>query len=90
MGLVITSEFYPSGQDGFIHRYAYTAGGDVEYHGWAKPGIADTARGWCIVKYTYTDGNCTAIDFPQDEDGIQTNGNVFIWGDRAEYNYGAL
>lgn len=89
MGLVKLGEFYDVASDDFIHRYAYTDG-VITYHGWAKPGTADTARGWCIVKYTYDTGNLVGIDHPQNAAGVQTNGPIFIWGDRAEYNYGAL
>ena len=90
MGLAITSEFFPSGVDGFIHRYAYDASNRIEYHGWAKPGTADTATGWCIVKYTYDESNNPlTVNHPKNAASVQTNENVFIWDSHESYTYSA-
>lgn len=90
MGLVKLGEFYDVASDNFIHRYAYTAG-VVIYHGWAKPGTADSAIGWCIVKYTYDGSDLIGIDHPKNDAStpVQTNEPIFIWDSRASYTYSA-
>lgn len=89
MALVRVGEFFMMEDVNFIHRYEYDSG-NLIYHGWASPGTADSAVGWCIVKYTYdVSDQVTHANHPQNASSVQTNEPVFIWSSRAGYTYTA-
>ena len=63
-------------------QYAYDAGGNVIYEGWAAPGIATAAPLWAIKRYTYSGSNVVAEQW--------AGGNAceaYIWDDRSSLNY---
>lgn len=69
-----------SGSSSQAERFAYTAGGLVEYHGWAPAGSLEGQAIWAICKFTYTGSNLVTIIWA---DGNTNNDNVWT-------NYGTL
>jgi len=61
---------------------AYDAQGRTEYIGYAQPGTAQAAAGWCIKKLSYDVNGVTDIQFANGEAKF-----INIWDDRAGLSY---
>jgi hypothetical protein len=67
----------------YTRKYAYTAGGLLEYAGLAEPGTSSASVGWKIIKYTYNGSdNLTDAQFASGEAEFS-----HIWDNRASYSY---
>ena len=74
---------YPFSSADMQMRVTYTAGGDPEYIGQARPGALTSAAEWQIKKCAYDgDGNLTSVLFAG---GV--NDYIKIWDSRAGYTY---
>lgn len=62
--------------------FDFVGGSNLIYEGWAGPGVATSAAGWCIRKYTYDGSNMTAV---QHAGGTTTM--TAIWDNRASLTY---
>jgi len=71
--------------DRYTSLIAYTAGGLVEYIGYALPGTAITALKWQIRKLTYSGNNVISIQFADSTAKFDKR-----WDKRADgtYTYG--
>jgi hypothetical protein len=79
---------YPLDFKDFSIRNAYTAGGLLEYVGYARPGTSNGSSRWQIIKFSY-DGSdrLTGNSFPQNSAGNPSNKFEFEWDERANYTY---
>lgn len=74
---------FPFSQGDMQMKVAYTAAGDPEYIGHARPAALASAAEWQIKKVTYdADRNVTAVQFA---DGV--NDYEKIWDSRTGYSY---
>jgi len=67
---------------GLKQRMTYT-GDNIIYLGQAKPGKAEDANAWQILKMTYDGDNITDVDFANSD-----NEFVYKWSLRTTYTYG--
>ncbi|MCK5611384.1 hypothetical protein KAR91_56460 [Candidatus Pacearchaeota archaeon] len=63
-------------------RSADDGNGDIEYIGYAMPGVADAEEGWQIEKFTNTAGSPVAGKFAGGSNRYDK-----IWDNRAGYSY---
>ena len=69
--------------DRYTSLISYTAGGLVEYIGYAIPGTGTTTAKWQIRKLTYTGTNVISIQFADSSNRFNK-----AWDSRASYTYG--
>jgi hypothetical protein len=74
---------FPFGHSDMQMRVAYTAAGDVEYIGRARPGALASAAEWQIAKITYNAARQPTFV------GLASGTNSYskVWDDRATYSY---
>jgi YD repeat-containing protein len=93
--MALVQTVYPTTFDDYIYNYGnYDSSGNPTYIGMAKPGTADSAAGWKIIKLLYDgSGNVTSKHYPKKTDpwgnSVQTNEPCFVWDNRASYTYTA-
>jgi hypothetical protein len=66
-------------------RNAYDANDNVEYQGWARPGVGAGELGWLIVKHTWAAG--TVSGFNNTQTRLASDEVKFDkeWDERASY-----
>lgn len=77
---IAKSIFVQDVKDRLNINLAYDGSDNLEYVGWAEPGIADDAGGWFIIKLGYTGSNLTSVKHAS---GVA--GNQYTWDGRTGY-----
>lgn len=78
----LTLENFIASSDIYTTAYAYTAGGLIEYQGFAIAGTSKASVGWKIKKFTYSGTNITDIQFANGNSGFN-----HVWNNYAGYGY---